>query len=167
MRYVKNENIFRLKYYKPVIILTDTGFHIDFGTIPSAYFESPCEITLYFNPLRNIETTVTGGFLTKELEYYYGPRHKTDVRPLATQTVYIRKSFSPEGDPSQGFINFIKRNKIYYTTDIASGDFTKIYIPSEVKFNDAMKSFFMVVKDHKFIKTGEIQYSSWGSYTFL
>ncbi len=166
LRYVKNENTFWLKDHKPVIVLTDTGLHIDFGMIPAAYLGSPRIIILYFIPLKNSDAVVSGEFLTKELEYYYGPRHKTVVRPINPLKLSIQKSFTPAGEPSPDFKGLIKKNGIYYATDTADGDFTQVYIPSHMSIEDAIKSFFRVAGDNKFIKTGEVQCPDGISYTF-
>lgn len=165
LAYAKNENTFWLRYHKPVIVQTDTGLHVDFGLLPSAYFESPCGITLYFVPVKSGAARFSGELLTKEFEYHYGPRHKTEARPLETREIMIRQGFAPAGDSSPRFMDYIKKNKIYYTTDTADGDYTKIHIPPHVAFDDAVKSFFKVASDSGFTRAGRVEIPSGALYT--
>lgn len=166
LAYAKNENSFRLRYRKPVIARTDKGLHVDFGLLPSAYFKSPCDITLYFIPLKSGVTAVSGELLTKEFEYHYGPRHKTETRPLEAREITIRQGFAPAGDVSPAFMEYVKRQGIYYTSDTADGDYTKIYIPSHASLDDAVKSFLTVAADNKFTKSGELQIPDGVLYIF-
>jgi|GEM_PF-1525571 len=166
LAYAKNENTFWLRYRKPVIVQTDTGLHINFGLLPSAYFQPPCSITLYFIPIKSGAARFSGELLTKEFEYHYGPRHQTKARPLGAHEIVIQQGFAPAGDMSHGFMEYVKRHGIHYTSDTADGDYTKIFIPPHAAFDGAVRSFLKLAADKGYVKAGEVQFPSGALYIF-
>ena len=164
--YARSANTFVLKYRNPEIVLTDKGMRINFGLLPAEYFDSAGEITLFFLPLVKGNINVAGEFLTKEKEYYYGPRHKTIIEQIPGSMVTSSRSFESNVTGATGTTDYQKQYKLDYTDESLKGKHTGIYIPADIPADTAQQYLFKVLSAKKFNEVCRIEFDSGTCYTF-
>ena len=156
--FARNVNTFWLKHGKPVITFSREGLIINFGLIPSTYFDDSGEMDLYFLPLKKGPASFSGELLIKEVEYYLSPRKKTisiKIRPLEMPVSHV---YDARGLNNKGFTEILTGRGSFFNENFFYGCDTKIYIPPKTPVNKTLEQVNKVIIAKGFHDAGTVDF---------
>jgi len=164
--FAKSENTFWLKHGKPLITFAEEGLLINFGLLPSSYFDNSGEMQLYFLPLKEGMVNFSGELLISEERFYLSPPKKTIRISLEPGSAITGNSITAHYGAGCDFILLLKTAHVIYDENFFFGYDTKIYIPGDVVYEEILQGIEEIISEYHFKKTCEMEFAGGRAFAY-